>query len=91
MLRDSTSVECPKRERQISDSDHSSCTRLYDGSGEEIRYEEFVMHDDQYCIDEDIRLLCSSKTNDRPQVEEEEKHPVLDELNQEYTEKNLIG
>ena len=49
------------------------------------------MHDDQYCIDEDIRLLCSSKTNDRPQVEEEEKHPVLDELKQGYTEKNLIG
>ena len=29
------SVECPKRKRQVSDSDCSSCTRPYGGSDEE--------------------------------------------------------
>ena len=53
--------------------------------------EEFEMHYDQNCIDEDIRLLCSSKAKDRPQAEEEEGNHVLDEIKQEYTVKDLVG
>ena len=49
------------------------------------------MHDDQDCIDGGIRLLCSSKTKDRPQEEEEDKNPVLDEIKREYSVKDLIG
>ena len=64
--RTRTSVKCPKRKRQVSDSDNSSCTRPYGGSDEETHSEEFQVHYDQNCIDEDIRLLCSSKAKDRP-------------------------
>ena len=49
------------------------------------------MHYDQNCIDEDIRLLCSSKAKDRPQAEEKEETHVLHEIKQEYTVKNLVG
>ena len=51
------------------------------------------MHDDQNCIDEDIRLLCSSKANNkpRPQAEKEDENPVFDEIKQDYTVKYLIG
>ena len=49
------------------------------------------MHYDQNCIDEDIRLLSSSKAKDRPQAEEEDKNHVLDEIKQEYTVKYLVG
>ena len=53
------SVECPKRKRQVSDSD---CTlHAQGGSDEEMHSEEFEMHYDQNCIDQDIRLLWSSK------------------------------
>ena len=38
-----TSVECPKRHRQISDSDPSSCTRPYGSSDEETYSEEFII------------------------------------------------
>ena len=86
------SVECPKRKRQVSDSDRSSCTRPYGGSDEEMHSEEFEMHYDQKCIDEDFRLLlCSSKAKDMPQAEEEEGNHVLDEIKQEYTVKDLVG
>ena len=37
------------------------------------------MHYDQNCIDEDIRLLSSSKAKDRPQAEEEDKNHVLEQ------------
>ena len=47
------------------------------------------MHYDQNCIDEDIRLLCSSKGKDRPQAEEEDENHVLDEIKQECTVKDL--
>ena len=79
-----TSVECPKRQRQVSDSDRSSCTRPYGSSDEETYSEQFEMHYDQDCIDEDIRLLCYSKVKDWPQTEEEEGNHVLDEIKQEY-------
>ena len=36
-----TSVECPKRKKQVSDPDRSSCTRPYGGSDEETHSEEF--------------------------------------------------
>ena len=86
------SVECPKRKRQVSDSDLSPCTRPYGGSDEEMHSEEFEMHYDQKCIDEDFRLLlCSSKAKDMPQAEEEEGNHVLDEIKQEYTVKDLVG
>ena len=62
-----TSFDCPIRKRQVSNSDCSSCTRPYGGSDEETHSEEFEMHYDQNCIDEDIRLLCSSKAKYRPQ------------------------
>ena len=88
--RATTSVECPKRHRQVSDSDPSSCTRPYGGSDEETYSEEFEMHYDQDCIDENIRLLCCSKVKDRPQAEEEEGNHVLDEIKQEYTVKDLV-
>ena len=65
--------------------------RSYGGSDEETHSEEFEMHYDQNCIDEDIRLLCSSKAKDRPQAEEEEGNHVLDEIKQEYTVKDLVG
>ena len=65
--------------------------RTYGGSDEETHSEEFEMHYDQNCIDEDIRLLCSSKAKDRPQAEEEEGNHVLDEIKQEYTVKDLVG
>ena len=68
----------PKRKRQVSDSDRSSCTRLYDGSDEEMHFEGFEMHYDQNCIDEDIRLLCSSKAKDRSQANEKEGNHVFD-------------
>ena len=45
------SVECPKRKRQVSDSDLSLCTRPYGGSDEEMHSEEFEMQYDQDCID----------------------------------------
>ena len=85
------SVECPKRKRQVSDSDCSSCTRPYGGSDEETQSEEFVMHYVQNCIDEDIRLLCISKAKDRSQAEEENENNVLDEIKQEHTMKHLVG
>ena len=65
--------------------------RTYGGSDEETHSEEFEMHYDQNCIDEDIRLLCSSKAKDRPQAEEEEGNHVLDEIKQEYTVKDTVG
>ena len=65
--------------------------RTYGGSDEETHSEEFEMHYDQNCIDEDIRLLCSSKAKDRPQAEEEEGNHVLDEIKQEYDVKDLVG
>ena len=86
-----TSVACPKRKRQVSDSDCSSCTRPFGGSYEERHSEEYEMPYDQNCIDEDIRLLCSSKAMDRPKVEEEEGNHVVDEIKQEYTVKDLVG
>ena len=86
-----TSVECPKRKRQVSDSDRSSCTRPYGSSDEVMHSEKFEMNFDQNCIDENIRLLCSSKAKDRPQAEEEEENHVLDEIKQEYTVKHLVG
>ena len=49
------------------------------------------MHYDQNCIDEDIRLLCSSKAKDRPQAEEKGENHVLHEIKQEYTVKNQVG
>ena len=58
---------------------------------EDMHSEEFEMHYDQNCTDEDIRLLCSSKAKDRPQAEEEEGNHVLDEIKQEYTVKDLVG
>ena len=67
------SVECPKRKRQVSDSDLSPCTRPYGGSDEEMHSEEFEMEYDQDCIDEDVRLLCSSKAKNRPQAERKKK------------------
>ena len=89
--RTRTSVECPKRKRQVSDSDRSLCTMPYGDSDEETESEEIEMHYDQNCIDEDIRLLCSSKAKDRPQAEEEEENHVLDKIKQEYTVKDLVG
>ena len=64
---------------------------IWQCSDEEMHSEEFEMHYDQNCIDEDIRLLCSSKAKDRPQAEEEEGNHVLDEIKQEYTVKDLVG
>ena len=52
---------------------------------EEMQPEEFVVHYDQNCSDQDIRLLCSSKAKDRPQAEEEDENLVLDETKQLYT------
>ena len=52
--------------------------------------EAFEMNYDQNCIDEDIRLLCSSKAKDRPQTEEKDENHVLDEIKQEYTAKYLV-
>ena len=46
--------------------------RSYGGRDEETHSEEFEMHYDQNYVDEDIRLLCSSKAKDRPHAEEEE-------------------
>ena len=89
--RTRTSVVCPKRKRQVSDSDRSLCTMPYGGSEEETESEEIEMDYDQNCIDEDIRLLCSSKAKDRPQAEEEEENHVLDKIKQEYTVKDLVG
>ena len=54
-----------------------------------MQFEEFVMHDDQNRINEEIRLLCSSKTKDRPQAVEEDEN--LHEIKQEYTVKDLAG
>ena len=65
--------------------------RSYGGSDEETHFEEFEMHYNQNCIDEDIRLLYSSKAKDRPQAEEEEGNHVLDKIKQEYTVKDLVG
>ena len=55
------------------------------GMNEEMQPEEFVVHYDQNCSDQDIRLLCSSKAKDRPQAEEEDENLVLDETKQLYT------
>ena len=66
-------------------------TRLYDGSDEEMHFEGLEMHYDQNCIDEDIRLLCSSKAKDRFQADKKEGNHVLDEIKQEYTVKDLVG
>ena len=65
--------------------------RSYGGRDEETHSEEFEMHYDQNYVDEDIRLLCSSKAKDRPHAEEEEGNHVLDEIKQEYTVKDLVG
>ena len=73
------SAECPKRKIQVSSSDRSSFTRPYDGSDEETQSEEFVMHNDQNCI-EDIRLIRSCKTKDRPRAKKKAENPVLDEI-----------
>ena len=35
--------------------------------------------------------MCSSKANDSPQAEEEDKNHVLDEIKQEYTVKDIVG
>ena len=43
-----------------------------------MHFEGFEMHYDQNCIDEDIRLLCSSKAKDRSQADEKEGNHVLD-------------
>ena len=50
------------------------------GSDEETQPEEFVVHYDQNCSDEDVKLLCSSKAKDRPQAKEEDENPVLDDI-----------
>ena len=46
-----TSVACPKRKRQVSDSDCSSYTRPHGGSDEERHSEEYEMPYDQNCVD----------------------------------------
>ena len=54
-------VECPKRKRQVSDSDRSSCTRPYGGSDEEMQPEEFAEEEDENPVLDEIKQEYTGK------------------------------
>ena len=85
------SAECPKRKKKVTQIALHRQGHLAEVMNKcNLRNFSCMIYNPN-CIDENIRLLCSSKTKDRPQAEKADENPILDEIKQEFTMKKLVG